>query len=187
MRPEFAERFEREVLPLSDRMYCAAVRLAGNRQDAEDLLQETMLRAYSGFHTFRAGTNTSAWLYRVLHNAWINHHRALKRRPPEVSIERLDGRETLTVHGGPGSAEKAALESLPDEDIKAALVGLREQYRIAVYYADVEGLSHKEIASITGTAVGTVMPRIHRGRKQLRSSLREVVCRRRLVLGRSEQ
>ncbi|MHC9296069.1 sigma-70 family RNA polymerase sigma factor [Mycobacterium sp. LTG2003] len=182
MCTELAARFERDVLPLSDRMYGAAVRLAGNRQDAEDLLQETMLRAYSGFHTFRPGTNTSAWLYRILHNTWINQYRARQRRPPEVSIERLDGCESLPPGGSLRSAEVAALDSLPDDDFKAALDALREQYRIAVYYADVEGRSHKEIAFLTGTAVGTVMSRVHRGRKQLRSSLREVACRRRLVL-----
>lgn len=184
---ELATRFEHEVLPLLGRLYGAAIRLTGNRHDAEDLVQETMLRAYSGFHTFSPGTNSSAWLYRIMHNTWINQHRARQRRPAEVPIDRIAAREAVHAGDSLQSAELMALESVPDEDVRAALMALREQFRIAVYYADVAGLSYKEIATITGTAVGTVMSRLHRGRTQLRSSLREAACRRGLVIDQSDE
>lgn len=182
-RAELAARFERDVLPLLDRLFGAAVRLTGNRQDAEDLVQESMLRAYSGFHTFRPGTNLTAWLYRIMHNTWIGQYRKRRRRPAEVSMEGVTDQhlavEALRSRYSLQSAEVLVLEALPDEEIKSALMALREQYRITVYYADVQGMSCKEIAAITDASMGTVMSRLHRARVQLRISLRDVAHRRR--------
>lgn len=178
---DLSARFEREVVPLVDRLYGVALRLAANPQDAEDLVQETVLRAYTGFHTFREGSNLMAWLYRILHNTWINLYRKRQRRPAEVSMEGVTDHEVLRFRHALRSAEVAALEALPDNEIKDALMELREQYRIVVYYADVEGLSYKQIAQITDTALGTVMSRLHRGRRQLRASLRHVAEQRGLV------
>lgn len=178
---DLSARFEREVVPLVDRLYGAALRLAANPQDAEDLVQETVLRAYTGFHTFREGSNLTAWLYRILHNTWINLYRKRQRRPAEVSMEGVTDHEVLRFRHALRSAEVTALEALPDNEIRDALMELREQYRVVVYYADVEGLSYKQIAEITGVALGTVMSRLHRGRRQLRTSLRHVAEQRGLV------
>ena len=178
---DLSARFERDVVPMVDRLYGAALRLAANPQDAEDLVQETILRAYTGFHTFREGSNLTAWLYRILHNTWINLYRKRQRRPTEVPMEGVTDGEVLRFRHALRSAEVDALEALPDTEIKEALADLREQYRIVVYYADVEGLSYKQIAEITGTALGTVMSRLHRGRRQLRTSLRHVAEQRGLV------
>jgi RNA polymerase sigma-70 factor, ECF subfamily len=172
---EPAARFERDVTPLLDRLYARAVRLTRNKQDAEDLVQETMSRAYAGFHSFRDGTNHAAWLFRILHNTWISEHRKKERRPVEVSVDRLTDQElaanAIRTNNAMRSAENVALESLPDMEIKNALLALREASRMAVYYADVEGFSNKEIANIMNTPVATVMSRLHRGRRQLRSAL----------------
>jgi RNA polymerase sigma-70 factor (ECF subfamily) len=178
---DLSARFQRDVLPLVDRLYGAALRLTANQQDAEDLVQETILRAYTGFHTFREGSNLTAWLYRILHNTWINLYRKRQRRPTEVPMDGVADQEMLRFRHALRSAEMAALEALPDKEIQDALMELREQYRIVVYYADVEGLTYKQIAAITGTALGTVMSRLHRGRRQLRSSLRHVAERRGLI------
>jgi RNA polymerase sigma-70 factor (ECF subfamily) len=170
-----AARFERDVTPLLDRLYARAMRLTRNKQDAEDLVQETMSHAYAGFHSFRDGTNHTAWLFQILRNIWTNEHRKKKRRPAEVSIDHLTDqrltRNALRANNAMRSAEGTALESLPDMEIKNALLALREASRMVVYYADVEGFSYKEIASIMNTPVGTVMSRLHRGRRQLRSAL----------------
>lgn len=179
-------RFERDAIPLLDRLSTGALRLTRNRQDAEDLVQETMLRAYAGFESFREGTNLNAWLYRIMHNAWINLYRRKQSRPAEVSVENItDQQAAADVLLGPNrmrSAEIDALESLPDEEIKAAFMTLREEIRVAVYYADVEGFSYKEIADITNASVGTVMSRLHRGRRRLRVALRTVASQRGMAL-----
>ena len=179
---ERAARFERDVLPLLDRLFGAAVRLTSNRQDAEDLVQETMLSAYAAFHTFRPGSNLLAWLYRILQNKWIGQYRKRQRRPAEVSIGSVTDHhlalEALRSRSSLQSAEVLALEAMPDDEIKSALMALREQYRIAIYYADVEGMSGKEIAAIMNTSLATVMSRLHRGRVQLRAALRDVAQRR---------
>ena len=170
-----AARFERDVIPLLDRLRLRAVCLTRNKQDAEDLVQETLLHAYAGFHSFRDGSNHAAWLFRILHNTWISEHRKTKRRPVEVSVDHLTeqhmARNTLRTSNVTHSTEHAVLESLPDTEIKNALLALREASRLAVYYADVEGLSYKEIAAIMNTPIATVMSRLHRGRRQLRSTL----------------
>jgi len=170
-----ADRFERDAVPLMDQLFSGAMRLTGDRQDAEDLVQETMLRAYIGFRSFRAGTNLKAWLYRILYNSWISAHRKQQRRPVEVWMDdvtdRHAARYAATAPTGLRSAEVEMLEALPDTAIQAALLSLPEKYRMAIYYADVEDFSYAEIADIMGIPKGTVTTRLHRGRTQLRELL----------------
>jgi RNA polymerase sigma-70 factor (ECF subfamily) len=169
-----AERFGRDVVPLMDQLFSRALHLTRDRQDAEDLLQETMLRAYLGFRSFRTGSNLAAWLYRILHNNWITNYRRQQRRPIEVAIENLTDRQSTRATAaatGFRSAEVEALEALPDLEIRAALLSLSEQIRTVVYYADVEDLSYAQIAELMGTPQGTVTSRLHRGRRQLRELL----------------
>jgi len=182
---ELAERFERDAIPLLDRMFSAALRMTRNQYDAEDLVQETMLCAYARFHTFQEGTNLKAWLYRVLHNTWISQYRRKQRRPDEIMAADVAEYQTAGERLGPvnGSAEVSALESLPDEDVKAAFMALSEDSRVAVYYADVEGFSYKQIAEILDVSVGTVTSRLHRGRQRLRADLFMMASKRRLVHG----
>jgi RNA polymerase sigma-70 factor, ECF subfamily len=172
---ELADRFRRDAIPLMDQLYGGALRLTHDRQDAEDLVQETMLRAYAGFRGFRDGSNLKAWLYRIMHNTWINNYRRQQRRPSEISVDNItDARQAEYAARGPTalrSAELEVLESLPDAEIKAALLSLREESRMVIYYADVEGFRYEEIANIMKTPIGTVMSRLHRGRRQLRSRL----------------
>ncbi|OBA82028.1 RNA polymerase subunit sigma [Mycobacterium sp. 1164966.3] len=179
---ELNMRFERDAIPLIDRLFAGALSLTRNKQDAEDLVQETMLRAYAGFHTFREGTNLKAWLYRILQNTWINQYRKKQSRLAEIPVEYITDQhmaaDVLLTSARLRSAEVDALESLPDDEVKAALMTLREELRVAVYYADVEGFSYKEIANITNASVGTVMSRLHRGRQRLRIALRMVASRR---------
>jgi RNA polymerase sigma-70 factor, ECF subfamily len=180
--PELAARFRHDAIPLLDQIFSGAMRLTNNRQDAEDLLQETMLSAFTGFHTFHEGTNLKAWLYRILHNTWINQYRKRQRRPNEVSVGHMADQQLVgeVLHPTPSlrSAELAVLESLPDKEIVDALMTLRDELRIAIYLAHVEGFSYKEIACITDTSVGTVMSRLHRGRQRLRTALRQVAAER---------
>jgi RNA polymerase sigma-70 factor (ECF subfamily) len=168
-------RFECEAIPLIDRLFNGALGLTHNRQDAEDLVQETMLRAYAGFHTFSEGTNLKAWLYRIMHNTWINQYRKKQRHKAEVWVGEISDQHLAAAgRHAPNwsrSAEVAVLESLPDDEVRAALMTLGEDFRLAIYFADVEGFSYKEIADITNTTVGTVMSRLHRGRKRLREAL----------------
>lgn len=180
-----ALRFQRDVIPLLDPLFTGALRLTGDRNDAQDLVQQTVLNAYAGFHHFREGTNLRAWLYRIMHNTWINLYRVKQRRPHEVSSEHLTEKSFLVdvryAGGALRSAEVVVLESLADHEITTALMSLSEEQRIAVYYADVEGFSYREIATIMGTCEGTVMSRLHRGRSRLRVALSSVATRRRLV------
>lgn len=168
-------RFEREAIPLLNRMSSGAMRLTRNEQDAEDLLQETMLRAYAGFHSFREGTNLKAWLYRIMRNSWINQYRKAARLPVAVSMEevgdRLMASNVMRGSSGVRSAESVALELMPDPELRAAFGALHEESRMTVYYADVQGLTYSEIAQIMGTSIGTVMSRLHRGRRRLRATL----------------
>src|SRR5262249_44077639 len=146
---------------------------------AEDLVQETYLRAYRGFESFKEGTNLKAWLYKILTNTFINSYRSKKRRPDEVEIEDGDDFYLYRRLGGLEAADAArtpeteVLDAIPDEAVKDALDSLPEQFRMAVLLADVEGFSYKEIADITGVPVGTVMSRLHRGRRQLQRRLWE--------------
>jgi RNA polymerase sigma-70 factor (ECF subfamily) len=179
---EFARaRFERDALPLVDKIYSAALRMTADRHDAEDLLQETYLKAFAAFDRFQDGTNIKAWLYRILTNAFINsyrkkQHAAVRSFGHEVDDWQLARLESH-LPGGLPSAEAVALDGLPDSDVKAALAALPDKYRVAVYLADVEGFTYKEIAAVMGTPVGTVMSRLHRGRCLLRGRL-EDFCRR---------
>jgi RNA polymerase sigma-70 factor (ECF subfamily) len=181
---ELRARFEAEALPLLPSMYSAAFRLTHNASDAEDLIQETFLRAYRGFHQFEQGTNLKAWLYRILMNTFINSYRRKQRQPQTVSDEEVADwylYSKMAENGMEPSAEASVIESLPDEDVQAALSSLPEQFRVAVLLADVEGFSYKEIADITGVPIGTVMSRLHRGRKALEKRLWDVVKERGLV------
>ena len=183
-KDDLEERFEAEALPLLPGMYSAAFRLTRNSADAEDLVQETFLRAYRAFHQFEPGTNLKAWLYRILTNTFINSYRKRQREPQTISEDEVEDwylYSKMTEEGMEPSAEAAVLESLPDEDVQEALSSLPEQFRMAVLLADVEGFSYKEIADIMGVPIGTVMSRLHRGRKALEKRLWDVVRERGLV------
>jgi RNA polymerase sigma-70 factor (ECF subfamily) len=182
--PALRERFEREVLPLLPNLYGAALRMTRNPQDAEDLVQETYLRAYRGFSGFREGTNLRAWVYRILTNTFINSYRKKQREPLTVPDDDTPDwylYDKLGASNVEASAESEVLEKLPDEDVQRALEDLPEGFRMAVLLADVEGFSYKEIAEIMDVPIGTVMSRLHRGRKALQKALWETVRERGLV------
>jgi len=182
--PALKERFEREVLPLLPSLYSAALRMTRNPSDAEDLVQETYLRAYRGFSGFEEGTNLRAWMYRILTNTFINSYRKKQREPVTVQEDDLDEwylYDKLGESGVEPSAEAEVIRSMPDEDVQKALEALPEGFRLAVLLADVEGFSYKEIAEILGIPIGTVMSRLHRGRRALEKALWQRVRERGLV------
>ena len=182
---ELRERFERDVLPLLPNLYAAALRMTRNPTDAEDLVQDTYLRAFRGFSGFKEGTNLKAWLYRILTNSFINTYRKKQRQPQTVEgpddidewylFDKLGGRNVEL------SAETEVLDKIPDEAVKGALESLPENFRLPVLLADVEGFSYKEIAEIMDTPIGTVMSRLHRGRKALQKALWDTAKERGLI------
>lgn len=174
---ERAARFEREALPHLDQLYSAALRTTRNPSDAEDLVQETYAKAFAAFHQYKPGTNLKAWMYRILTNTYINNYRKKQRQPlesdaAEVEDYQLAAAESHTAKGL-RSAETEALDHIADTQVTEALAQLSDEFRMAVYLADVEGFAYKEIAEIMDTPIGTVMSRLHRGRKQLREALAE--------------
>lgn len=174
---ESTGRFERDALPFLDQLYGGALRMTRNPADAEDLVQETFLKAYAAFDSFTEGTNLRAWLFRIMTNTYINQYRKKQRQPFQTGTDDLSDSDLFEAEShtprGLGSAEAEALDRLGDAEVIEALAKVPEDFRMAVYLADVEGFSYKEIADIMETPVGTVMSRLHRGRKLLRDLLEE--------------
>ena len=176
--PELRALFEAQAIPFMDQLYAAAMRMTRNPADAGDLVQETYTKAYAAFGQFEQGTNLKAWLYRILTNTFINSYRKNQRQPYQSAIDELEdwqlgSAESLTQGRTTRSAEAEAIDHLPDSDVKEALQSIPEDFRLAVYLADVEGFAYQEIADIMKTPVGTVMSRLHRGRRLLRDLLAE--------------
>jgi RNA polymerase sigma-70 factor, ECF subfamily len=182
---ELTARFERDAVPLLDVLYGGARRMTRSRGDAEDLVQDTMLRAYRQFRQFREGTHLKAWLFRIMHNIWIdNYHKTLRRPPEQLSDEITDWQYAVAERHtslGYRSAEVEALEALPDFEVLAALEALSDKHRMLVYYADVDGYRYKEIAEIMDIPLGTVMSGLHHARKRLRILLTDVARQRGLA------
>ena len=181
------EDFAEQAMPYLDQLYAHAMRMTRNASDAEDLVQETYLKGYRGFGGFQEGTNLRAGLFRILTNSYINNYRKKQRRPDESDLDdvedlylyrRLGGAETATLGR---SAEEELFERITDGEVKQAIEDLPEQYRDAVLLADVEGFAYKEIAEILDVPIGTVMSRLHRGRKRLQEQWYEFGKRRGLV------
>jgi RNA polymerase sigma-70 factor (ECF subfamily) len=179
--------FAEQAMPYMDSLYGAALRMTRNQSDAEDLVQETFLKAYRGFGGFTEGTNLKAWLYRILTNTYINIYRAKKRKPDETDLaevedlylyRRLGGLEGATAGR---SAEDELLELFTEAEVKDAVEALPENFRLAVLLADVEGFAYKEIAEILDIPIGTVMSRLHRGRKALQKALFDFAVERGLI------
>jgi len=177
--------FERDAMEFAPQLYAAALRMTRNPTDAEDVVQETFLKAYRAYDSFEAGTNLKAWLYRILTNTYINKYRKAQRRPNEVELGELQDlylyKRLGEQSGASVSAENEALDMFVDSDIIEAIDSLPENFRLPVIYADVEGFSYKEIAEILDIPIGTVMSRLHRGRKGLQKELYEYARDRGLV------
>ncbi len=178
--------FADAVMPLMDQLYSAALRMTRNATDAEDLVQETYLKAFRGYERFEEGTNLKAWMYRILTNSYINRYRAKQRRPDETDLSDVEDMYLYRRLGGEQSdvgtsAEEAFLSTVTDNSVKAAIEAIPENFRIAVLLADVEGFAYKEIAEILDVPIGTVMSRIHRGRKALEKELHGFAGERNLL------
>ncbi|MET4781741.1 sigma-70 family RNA polymerase sigma factor [Glaciihabitans sp. UYNi722] len=174
--PDVRSLFEEQAIPFMDQLYAAGLRMTRNPADAADLVQETFVKAFAAFAQFQQGTNLKAWLYRILTNTFINNYRKKQRDPYQGTIDDLEdwqlgGAESVTQARSTRSAEAEAIDHLPDSAVKDALQAIPEDFRMAVYFADVEGFSYQEIADIMKTPVGTVMSRLHRGRRMLRDLL----------------
>ena len=176
------ERFERDAMQYVDQLYSAAMRMARNPSDAEDLVQEAYTKAFSAFHQYKPGTNLKAWLYRILTNTYINLYRKRQREPLQSNSDTIEDWQLAKAEShtsaGLRSAEAEALDHLPDSDVKNALQAIPEEFRLAVYFADVEGYAYKQISEIMNTPIGTVMSRLHRGRKMLRDMLADYAAER---------
>jgi RNA polymerase sigma-70 factor, ECF subfamily len=181
--------FEEQALPFIDQLYGAAMRMTRNPADAQDLVQETFVKAFGAFRSYQQGTNLKAWLYRILTNTYINSYRKKQRDPYKSSTDDLEewqlgeAQSTTSASRTSRSAEAEAIDHLPDSTVKDALQSISEDFRLAVYLADVEGFSYQEIADIMHTPVGTVMSRLHRGRRLLRERLTEYAQERGIAMG----
>jgi RNA polymerase sigma-70 factor (ECF subfamily) len=180
-------KFEDDAMQFAPQLYAAAMRMTRNPADAEDLVQETFLKAYRAYHTFTEGTNLKAWLYRILTNTYINRYRKLSRRPKEVDLGEVEDLylyrkvSTAGTREASRSAEEEVLSGFVDSDVKQAIEALPENFRLPVLLADVEGFSYKEISDIMDVPIGTVMSRLHRGRKALQKALWEFASERGLT------
>jgi RNA polymerase sigma-70 factor (ECF subfamily) len=169
--------FAEQAMPLMSSLYSGALRMTRNPADADDLVQETYLRAYRGFGGFQEGTNLKAWMYRILTNTYINAYRAKQRRPDETDLDEVEDLYLYRRLGGleaarsGRSAEDELMDTFSEAEVKTAIEELPENFRMAVLLADVEGFSYKEIAEILDIPIGTVMSRLHRGRKALQKAL----------------
>ena len=179
--------FADDALPLMQSLYSAALRLTRNAADAEDLVSETYLRAYRSYGTFTAGTNLKAWMYRILTNAYISEYRRRQRRPAETELGDVEHLYLYRRLGADAparlgrSVEDELAELFTEHEVKQAVEDLPDYYRLPVLLADVEGFSYSEIAEILEIPIGTVMSRLHRGRKQLHKRLYEFAARHRLL------
>jgi RNA polymerase sigma-70 factor, ECF subfamily len=172
--PDRKTLFEQDVVPFMGQLYPAALRMTKNPSDAEDLVQETIAKAYAAYHQFRPGTNLRAWLHRILANTFINGYRKRRREPIQASsTDFQEDWQTSADRLTPPvrSAEAEAMDRLADSDILRALRDLPEDFRMTIYLADIEGYPYREVAEMMGTPIGTVMSRLHRGRSKLRNKL----------------
>ncbi len=179
--------FAEQAMEFAPQLYSAALRMTRNRADAEDLVQETYLKGFRSFHTFTEGTNLRAWLFRILTNTYINKYRAKQRRPDETDlgeIEDLYLYRRMSSFDDPSlgrSAEESLMSMLADDQVKAALESLPDNFRLPVILADVDGFSYKEIAEMLDVPIGTVMSRLHRGRKAMQKALYEYALERGII------
>jgi RNA polymerase sigma-70 factor (ECF subfamily) len=173
-------RFEREAMIHLDALMRTARRMAKTEADAEDLVQETMLKAYRFFDKFEEGTNCKAWLFKIMTNIFINNYRSQSKAPQSLAVEDVDDSflyGQLAKFPGSSDPEKEFFSKIFDDDVRAAITGLPEDFRIVVVLSFLEGFSYQEIADITGLQIGTVKSRLHRGRKLLQKGLWEYALR----------